>query len=183
MTKSGKMWRKCKRCGPWAANRALVLGLILVVAGCAGQPSPAPAPAGPPALAVWPLEDLSLSGSGRPESAELMTAGVMEAVEATGDYTLVERERLLAVLQELSLGASELAAESTGLRIGRIVGARLMLFGTYQAVASQMRVDLRLVEVETGKVIRTAQKTAPTGNLSHMMQVAAETARELLQDQ
>jgi curli biogenesis system outer membrane secretion channel CsgG len=151
------------------------------MAGCASPP--APVSSGPPALAVWPIEDLSLQASGRPEAAELMTAAVMEAVEAEGDYALVERERLLAVLQELSLGSSELAAESTGLRIGRIVGARLMLFGAYQAVASQMRVDLRLVEVETGKVVRTAQKTAPTGDWPHMMQVAAEAARELLQHQ
>jgi hypothetical protein len=161
----------------------LVLGLILVMAGCASQSSPTPAPAGPPALAVWPLEDLSLPGSGRPEAAELMTAAVMEAAEEDSDYALVEREKLLAVLQELSLGSSELAAESTGLRIGRIVGARLMLFGACQAVASQMRVDLRLVEVETGKVIQTAQKTAPAGSLTQMMQLAAETARDLLQDQ
>lgn len=181
MTKSRKMQRKCKRCGPWAAVGGLALCLILVMAGCAGQP--APAPSGPPALAVWPLEDLSLPGSGRPEAAELMTAAVMEAVEANGDYALVEREKLLAVLQELSLGSSELAAESTGLRIGRIVGARLMLFGACQAVASQMRVDLRLVEVETGKVIQTAQKTTSAGDLPRMMQVAAEAARELLQHQ
>jgi hypothetical protein len=159
----------------------LGLCLILVMTGCAGREAPPPEPTGPAALAVWPLEDLSLPGSGRPESAELMTAGVMEAVEASGGYTLVERERLVAVLRELSLGSSDLAAESTGLRIGRIVGARLMLFGTYQAIASRMRVDLRMVEVETGKVIRTAQKTASTGTLSHMMRVAAETARELLQ--
>jgi len=181
MTKSRKTQRKCKRYGPWATYGGLALCLILVMAGCAGQP--APVPSGPPALAVWPLEDLSLPGSGRPEAAELMTAAVMEAVEAEGDYALVERERLLAVLQELSLGSSELAAESTGLRIGRIVGARLMLFGAYQAAASQMRVDLRIVEVETGKVIQTAQKTAPTGDLPRMMQVAAEAARDLLQRQ
>lgn len=175
------MWRKYKPCGPGAVYAGLAVCLILAMVGCAGQT--APAPAGPPALAVWPLEDLSLPGSSRPEAAELMTAAVMEAVETNGDYALVERERLLAILQELTLGSSELAAESTGLRIGRIVGARLMLFGAFQAVASRIRVDLRLVEVETGKVIQTAQKTAPTGGLTQMMQVAAEVARGLLKGQ
>jgi len=175
------MRREYKPCGPWAVLGGLALCMLLVMAGCAGQTTPVAS--GPPALAVWPLEDLSLPGSSRPEAAELMTAGIMEAVEADGGYVLVERERLLAVLQELSLGSSELAAESTGLRIGRIVGARLMLFGAYQAVASKMRVDLRLVEVETGKVIQTTQKTAPAGDLPQMMQVAAEAARNLLQGQ
>ncbi len=165
--------------GQRAATGCAVVLLLLIVAGCAGQTTPTPA--GPPALAVWPLEDLSLPGTTAPGVSELMTASVMETVEADGTYALVERERLLAILQELRLGSSDLAAEATGLRIGRIVGARLMLFGAYQVIASQMRVDLRLVEVETGNVFSTAGRTAPAGNLSSWLQAASMAAQELLQ--
>ena len=154
--------------------------LAFIAAGCASQT--APTPVGPPALAVWPLEDLSLPGSTQTNVAELMTAAVMEAVEAHGAYIMVERERLLAVLQELSLGSSDLAADATSLRIGRIAGARLMIFGAYQAIASQMRVDLRLVEVETGKVRNTAKQTAAAGNLSGWLQAAAVATQDLLED-
>lgn len=157
----------------------LFLILAFLAAGCASRT--APIPTGPPALAVWTLEDLSLPGTTQPDWAELMTAGVMEAVEADGAYILVERERLLAILQELSLGSSDLAAGATSLRIGRIAGARLMIFGAYQVIASQMRVDLRLVEVETGKVIITATQTASADNLSGWLQAAAMAAHDLLE--
>jgi len=182
MTKSRKMRQTSndgnRRYGRWALAKGLVLILALIASGCAGHTELAPI--GPPALAVWTLEDLSLPGTTQPDLAELMTAGVMEAVEADGAYTLVERERLLAILQELSLGSSELAADATSLRIGRIAGARLMVFGAYQVIASQMRVDLRLVEVDSGKVLNTATQTTAAGNLSGWLQAASMAAQELL---
>ncbi len=160
--------------GRWAS--VFVLGLTM--AGCAA--APVSGPAGPPALAVWTLEDLSLPGTAQADLADLLTARVMETVEAAGAYTLVERERLLAVLQELNLGSSALADETTSLRIGRLVGARLMLFGAYQVVASQMRLDLRLVEVETGRVLKAAQQTVPAGDLAGWLQGAAAATRVVL---
>ncbi|WP_218188441.1 CsgG/HfaB family protein, partial [Desulfosarcina cetonica] len=111
--------------------------------------------------------------------AELITSRVMETAQADADYTLVERERLLAVLQELSLGSSELADEATALRVGKLIGARLMLFGVYQVIGSQMRLDLRLVDVASTQVIQTAEETVPAGNLSAWLQ-AAETATQAL---
>jgi curli biogenesis system outer membrane secretion channel CsgG len=131
-------------------------------------------------LAVWTLEDLSMPGTTQADMAELLTARVMEAAEETGSYSLVEREQLLALLQELNLGSSGLADEATGLRIGRLAGARLMLFGAYQAVASQMRLDLRLVEVETGRVLNASSKTVSSGDLSAWFQGAAAVTRKLL---
>ena len=161
----------------WIVGSFLILSLIM--AGCASAPvSDSP---GPQALAIWTLADLSLPGTAQPEMADLLTAKVMETAEATGAYPLVERERLLAVLQELSLGSSDLADEATGLRLGRLVGARLMVFGAYQVVASQMRIDLRLVDVETGKVINTAEKVVPAGDISGWLTGAAMATQGLLQ--
>ena len=164
----------CRITGSWG----FVLLLGVAVAGCAA--APVSGPTGPPALAVWTLEDLSLPGTTPADLAEMLTARVMETVEATGTYSLVERERLLAILQELNLGSSGLADEATGLRIGRLVGARLMVFGAYQVVASQMRLDLRLVDVETGRVRNASSKTVPAGDLSAWFQGAAAAARDLL---
>lgn len=160
----------------WSTGFFLILAWIM--AGCAA--TPVPDSIGPPSLAIWTLEDLSLPGTVQPELAELMTATVMETAETANVYPLVERERLLAILQELNLGSGDLADGATGLRIGRLVGARLMLFGAYQVVASQMRVDLRLVEVETGRILNTARKTVPAGNLSSWLEGAAAGTRELL---
>ncbi len=132
-------------------------------------------------IAVWDLENLTPSESVQHNLGELLSAKVIETINKTGKHTVVERERLLIALEELNLGTTSLVDESTRLRIGRIVGAQLMAFGAYQVIVDQMRLDLRLVEVETGKIIKAAQKTTPSTDLSGWLKAAAETAAKLFQ--
>jgi curli biogenesis system outer membrane secretion channel CsgG len=110
----------------------------------------------------------------------LLSARIIETVQQAGGYTVVEREKLEIALRELNLGSSSLADPSTQLRIGRIAGARLMIFGAYQVVADQMRLDLRIVEVETGRIIKTAEKTAGGGDISGWLKAAEAAAKELI---
>ncbi|HOJ14211.1 MAG TPA: CsgG/HfaB family protein, partial [Deltaproteobacteria bacterium] len=92
---------------------------------------------------------------------------------------VVERERLVAVLEELRLGSSQLADDETRLRVGRITGAREMVFGAYMVVGPTMRLDLRRVDVETGRVVRTASKTAPSGDVQAWVEAARKAAVDL----
>jgi hypothetical protein len=94
----------------------------------------------------------------------------------------VEIQRLLLILDELNLGTSALAHETTRLKLGRMVGARLMVFGGYLVFAEQMRLDLRLVDVETGGVIKTAAKTVSATELTGWLEAAEAGANELFID-
>jgi curli biogenesis system outer membrane secretion channel CsgG len=129
-------------------------------------------------VAVWELEDVS-AGLSRIDVGEVLSARVSETLQRKGTYTVVERERLLRVLGELHLGSSELADEGTRLRIGRLLGARFMVFGGYQIVGKQMRLDLRLVEVETGKIRKAVSRVAPSsGGVSGWLEAAEKAAQE-----
>ena len=130
-------------------------------------------------IAVWDLENLTPSGSAQHDLGELLSAKVIETINKKGKYTVVERERLLLALEELNLGTTSLVDESTRLRIGRILGVQLMAFGAYQVIADQMRLDLRLVEVETGKILGAAQKTTPGTDLSGWLKAAEEATAGL----
>ncbi|MBN1843951.1 MAG: hypothetical protein JW883_16950 [Deltaproteobacteria bacterium] len=130
-------------------------------------------------IAVWDLENLTPSESVQHDLGELLSAKVIETIKESGKHTVVERERLLLALEELSLGTTSLADESTRLRIGKILGVQLMVFGGYQVIADQMRLDLRLVEVETGKIISAAQKTTPGGDLSGWLKAAEDATTGL----
>ncbi len=88
---------------------------------------------------------------------------------------MVEREKLLLALEELSLGSGELASENSRLRIGKILGAKLMVFGAYQLIGDVIRLDLRLVEVERGLVVNAASSEANAKNLDARLK-GAETA-------
>ncbi len=150
--------------------------LIAFVVGCATKPVSYKEGT---TIAAWDLEDLSPIESGRPDLGELLSAKVIETLKETGGYTVVERERLLLALEELGLGTTSLVDETTRLRIGRIVGARLMVFGGYQVIMDKMRLDLRLVEVETGSILKAAQKTTSAADLSAWLRAAREATVEL----
>jgi curli biogenesis system outer membrane secretion channel CsgG len=130
-------------------------------------------------IAVWDLENLTPSESVQHDLGGLLSAKVIETINKTGKYTVVERERLLLALEELNLGTTSLVDESTRLRIGRIVGAQLMAFGAYQVIADQMRLDLRLVEVETGKILGAAQETTPSTDISGCLKATEEATAGL----
>lgn len=156
--------------------RLLAGALILALAGPA-------APGGRAeerrAVAVWPIESLFEAHAPAPAIENLAGGRVIEAMRAAG-WVVVERERLDLALAELQLGSLPLADERTRLRIGRMAGATHMVFGSCVQAGGQVRLDLRLVEVERGHVAaaaaRTADGTEPWSCIG-LAQAAAEALR------
>jgi len=131
------------------------------------------------AVAVWDLENLNPVEYSPAELGELLSAQVIDTLGESAGFQVVERQRLLLVLEELHIGTSDLAAASTRLRVGKIVGAKFMVFGSYFVMGSMMRLDLRMVEVETGKIVKAAERTVSGKDLSTWLDAAREAARDL----
>ena len=131
-------------------------------------------------VAVWDLDDLSLDRHPYQGMGQLLSNEIIAEFSSNPDIKTVDRERLENILEELHLGSSQLAAEDTRLQLGRLAGANLMVFGAYQFVAGQCRLDLRLVDVETGKILKVATKTVTGGDLNQLTIAAKEAASELL---
>jgi len=73
-----------------------------------------------------------------------------------------------------------LADETTRLELGKILGAQLMVFGGYQQVGEQFRIDLRMIAVESGAVVRTGEKTIHTTDASGWLKAAEDAAAGIL---
>ena len=71
--------------------------------------------------------------------------------------TVLERERLEALLKEIKLGKSGYINKQTAQKLGRGVGARYMVLGSYFQVLGKFIVNAKVVEVATGVVIRGAR--------------------------
>lgn len=165
---------------PWRALSILFSVCILLVdlAGCAtlkGETEPS----GNAAVAVWDLEDLSYETAPFPDMSEMLSGQIIETIRQQGEHEVIERQKLLMVLEEQSIGSSSLADEGTRLRLGRLAGARLMVFGAYQVVDKTMRIDLRLVDVETGKILAVSEKTASARDINGWLSAASHAADEL----
>ncbi len=154
---------------------ALCAGMVLLVGGMAHAGN---------TLAVWDFDNNSLGSVGAIEAMEpyrriLPEALMAQLVDVPG-LRLVERIRLRELLDELKLGSSELVDRDTRLRVGRLLGARYMMFGDYLALGPVMRVDVRLVDSETSRILVSEQLTGtPDGVLANLPTLAAPLMRAL----
>ncbi len=163
-------------------NKVLwIIVMACIIVGCATSPPTTKTERYGPGtiIAVWNIEDLSPVKSTQVELGEFITATIIETLENRCGFTIVEREKLLLALEELSLGSSDLASESTLLQLGKILGAKLMVFGAYQDIGGTTRFDLRLVEVESGRVINVASNEIAANNLDARLKGAEKAVREL----
>ncbi len=119
----------------------------------------------------------------RSEQAELAVIGaglgdmLVTDLAVSKDLTIVERARLQALLDELELSGSKAFDPETALRVGRLLAADLVLLGTLTSLAPDLRMDARLVAVETGAVMAAAKAE---GAVEQFFAVETRLAQDLL---
>lgn len=167
-----------KRCRQLIAHRLTMGLLITLVVACAG---PGTAVDNQPiSVAVWDLEDLSPIAHGNTGIGEFMAAKITARVNEMKEYQAVERQQLLKAIEELNIGSSDLADTQTRLKLGRIIGARQMVFGAFQVAGSSLRLDLRRVDVASGKILKAGTGSASADSVSGWLSAADHAAVELM---
>ncbi|UCH80761.1 MAG: hypothetical protein JSW20_13640 [Nitrospiraceae bacterium] len=131
-------------------------------------------------VAVWDLDNLSPAGASPTDLGELLSVEVIKTIQESNRYSVIERERLFMALEELNLGSTELVDEQTRLKLGQLSSAALMVFGSYQVIGDTMRLDLRMVEVETGRIRKAVKRITAADNISGWLDSAKAAAEELL---
>jgi TolB-like protein len=104
--------------------------------------------------------------SGNDEELGVLRKGMAQMMisdlSALDAIQIVERDRLEEVLAELKLGQSGKIDAATAAKAGKLLGARYMVLGGYFDIKGALRVDARVVEVETGKVVQSVGATGET---------------------
>lgn len=130
-------------------------------------------------IAVWDLENLNQTDSMALDLGELLANKVIEALSESGKWNVVEREQLIVALEELNLGATSMVSDSTRLKIGKIVGAHYMVFGHYMQMMQMMQLNLRLVDVATGQILKSAQRSTFDKDIGKWLELAKAAAIDL----
>jgi TolB-like protein len=149
------------------------------IAGCATNATTAKK-SGLMTVAVFDIENLSPDDSTGEDLGVLLSSEIVGRLSTKPGVQIIERQKILSVLQELKLGSSELADESVRLKVGRMLGARRMVFGSYLVAGGRMRLDLRIVDVESGRILKTAKETVIAGDTEEWMDAAGEAADTLM---
>ena len=152
---------------------------IDMAAAAAAKTTPQPAET---CVAVLPFRDLSVaaaltgsdtaSGSASSSSdAATSASAIGEAIRETvtsdlkerGGLRVVERSSLDRVLREQGVQAAQRDPDLSSLiKLGKVVGATLIVIGAFQKLPPQLRLTARLVRVETSEILGTAKVDGST---------------------
>jgi TolB-like protein len=93
---------------------------------------------------------------------------------------LVERADLNRVIEEMKLAQAGLIDEKTAQQVGKLVGAQHLLLGSFVYLPNKkIRIDARIVEVETGRTMKAAEKT---GKEEQLFDMVKELDKKLVKD-
>jgi TolB-like protein len=94
---------------------------------------------------------------------ELLRKGMADMLitDLTGveGLQVLERGRLESLLGEMKLQRSKYFDPKTALKLGQGLGATHAITGAFSAVGGDVRIDVRLIEIATGKVVTTDKVT------------------------
>ena len=68
---------------------------------------------------------------------------------------IVERDKLESILKEQKLSNSKDFDPSTAAKVGKLLGAQIILTGGYFDMMGSLRIDARFIDVETGKILKS----------------------------
>lgn len=73
-------------------------------------------------------------------------------IAASGSVTLVERSKMEQIIHEQNFQASNRTDPATATRLGHLLGARKIIFGSVGKLGTSLTIHTEVVDVETGKV-------------------------------
>ncbi len=157
--------------------RTITIPVALAVLVC-GLLMPGLAEAKPaPTIAVSYFENNTGDEQYSPLSRGLADMLITDLSSVTGAQ-IVERNRLNLLLQELELSKSPFIDPTTAVKMGRGLGANYIVTGAFASVDPLMRIDARIVDVATGKVIHSSEVHGPIADFFLLEKELALTLTE-----
>jgi TolB-like protein len=135
-----------------------------------------------PGIAVMPFDNGGSYGQDK-ENFDALQKGIagMLISELAQNPTarVVEREDIQKLLDEQNLGSSGRVDPQTGAKIGKLVGARYVVLGTFIDFYGDFRVDARLVNVETSEIVKVEKAQMQR---DHLYDIIKNVATQLMRD-
>ncbi len=156
--------------------RSAPLLLCLALLG-AGRPAERHQPSEPPAprknVAILYFDNYTGASDYDPLGKGISSMMISD-LSSVQEIQLVERDRMQDLLKEIDQQHTKYFDSTTSVKAGKMVGAEYVVVGAFAAVDPQMRIDTRVVRVETGEVVKTAQVTGDKDKFFDLEQKLAD---------
>ncbi len=151
---------------------ALFVFSLVAPALASAQGADKQAPDRRPGIAVFPFTNGGSYGKNK-EDLSALEVGVQQMLltELAQNTALriVDRSVLRNILEEQNLATAGRVDAATAARIGKLVGARYAVTGVFMDLNGKFRLDGRIVDVETGEVLKGQEVHDKADNLYNML--------------
>ncbi len=105
---------------------------------------------------------------------------ITEMSEING-LKVIERRQIQSVADELNITDLDVVDKSTSQKLGRLLGAKVLLFGGFSNLfGDKLRIDTRVVSTETGITLKAEEETGALAEFSSLMNaLVRDVARDL----
>ena len=145
--------------------------LVLLATGIAATPVSAPAPA-KKTVAILYFDNYTGSADYDPLGRGISSMMISD-LSVVKEIQLVERDRMQDLIKEIDLQHTKYFDSTTTVKAGKMIGAEYVVVGAFATVQPQMRIDTRVVRVETGEVVKSAQVTGDQDKFFDLQQALA----------
>jgi TolB-like protein len=156
--------------------------MALLLASLAAAPAAAGQQDARPGLAVLPFENGGSYGRDREDYDALRRgiAGILigELSQNPG-IRLVDRAETQRILDEQSLAASGRVDAGTAAKVGKLVGARYMVTGTFIDLYGEFRLDARVIDVETGEILKVVRSDPMLKDVRQLYRIIQSVAQRI----
>lgn len=132
----------------------------------------------PPRIWILPFDNPNADSS-LEYLEEALPALLAVAVSQSDQHAIVDRRHLNQVLAEQSLTLEGLTSQETGLQVGRLLGATVMIRGSFVKQGQSFLITMRASDVDTGRVTAAAEARGAAGRLA---QLVSKLYRRLARD-
>lgn len=130
-----------------------------------------------PGIAVLPFENGGSYGQDK-ENFEALQKGIpgmiISELGQNPAARVVDRDNIQSLLSEQDLGKDGRVDAATAAKIGKLVGAKYMVTGTFVDLYGRFRTDARIVDVETSEIIKTVKSEGKREELFKLIQGISE---------
>jgi TolB-like protein len=130
-----------------------------------------------PGIAVLPFENGGSYGQDK-ENFEALQQGIpgmlISELGQNPAARVVDRDRIQTLISEQDLGKDGRVDANTAAKIGKLVGARYMITGTFVDLYGRFRTDARIIDVETSEIIKTVKSEGKREELFKLIQGLSE---------
>ncbi|MEK6653233.1 MAG: FlgO family outer membrane protein, partial [Nitrospirota bacterium] len=126
--------------------------------------------------------DFQLQGEGYETSdmGKIVAEWLITALVKEGRFDVIERMLLKKVLDEQRLGVSGIIDESSASKLGRVLGAKIVITGSIMKFQNVMEVNARIIEVESSSII--AAENVKSTSAVKLEDLVVKMAEKIIKD-